>query len=120
VHRVCGDEAVAADEFHLDHDEIMDVIKVLSDTLIGVLRTAAPQDEISRGANANLAGDMARQDELTLVPFDLNLGHSQVYITSPKAWRRSTYPFVPDVQVMPADMIEEASRVNCIEKGNGC
>lgn len=36
VHRVCLDVAAPADEINLDHNKVVDVLKVISDTLPGV------------------------------------------------------------------------------------
>lgn len=73
MHRVGLDIAAAAHELHLDHNQIVDVLKVVPEVRLGQARIAAPDDEVASGSCTDLAGHVSSQDELTVVPADVHL-----------------------------------------------
>lgn len=66
--RVRLDVAAATHEVDLDHNQVVNVVKVLTNALFRESRIATAEDEVPRGANADLAGYMTRQDELAIIP----------------------------------------------------
>lgn len=62
------DVATTAHEVDLDHNQVVYVVQVLTNALFRESRIATAEDEVPRGTNADLAGYMARQDELAIIP----------------------------------------------------
>lgn len=62
------DVAATAHEVDLDHYQVVYVVQVLTNALFCESRIATAEDEVPRGTNADLAGYMARQDELAIIP----------------------------------------------------
>lgn len=73
MNRVCGNVCVLATKYNPDNDEIMNVLQVISNGFFGVSRIAVLDYQISCGSNGNFVGNMSRQDELAIVPSNLNL-----------------------------------------------
>lgn len=73
VHRVGLDVAATTDEIHLDHDQVVDMLKVVSESSLSEARVAAADHQVACGPCTNLASDMSRQDELAIVPADVDL-----------------------------------------------
>ena len=60
-------------EIHVDHDEIVDVVKVISDLLFSDPAGDTAHDEISRCTSGDLVRDVKRNLELTVGPAKLEL-----------------------------------------------
>lgn len=71
--RVETDVAAPTCELGLDHNKIVDMLKVFSDVFIRVSAIVASDNQIAGGSRGNLAGDMTRERKLAVVPFDLDL-----------------------------------------------
>ncbi len=76
MHRVRADRAATTSELDLDNDKVVDVFQVVADGLLGQPRVNPSNNEVPRGARADLAGDMRTEDELAVAPTDLDLAHS--------------------------------------------
>lgn len=119
VHRVEADVAVATTKRHLDHDTVVNVVQVFPDVLLAVSAVVVVHNQVAACSLPNLAGNMARQDELSVVPLDLNLTTtSDPAPTAGLVHPTCTYPLVLDVQVMPADEFEKLLGLLSMEKGN--
>lgn len=75
MNRVGGDVGVLPIEGDLDDNEIVDMLKILTNGFLRMLRVRIVDDQVSSSSNGNLVGDMARKDELTIIPTDLNLNY---------------------------------------------
>ena len=73
VNGVGADVARRVGEVHLDHDEVVDVLEIVPDDLLRQPRIAAPDDEVPRCADANLARDVSGQGKLAFGPFNVHL-----------------------------------------------
>lgn len=73
MHRIGPDVAAPGLELDLDDNEVVNVLEIFADTLLGVPCVASSDDEIASGANPNLAGNMAGKSELAFSPLDLDL-----------------------------------------------
>jgi hypothetical protein len=73
VHGIRGNVSILPIENDLDHDEIVDVLQIIPDSLLGMFWTAVSDDQVSRSTNANLVCNMRRQNELAIVPSNVNL-----------------------------------------------
>ena len=58
MNRVGADVARRVGELHPDDDEVVDVLEVIADDRLRQSAVAAPDDQVPRGANVNLAGDV--------------------------------------------------------------
>ena len=73
MHRVRRDVSVLAFESNFDHDEVMNMLQVITDSVLGMLWMAVSNDQVSCSTNTNFVGNVWRQNELTLVPSDIDL-----------------------------------------------
>ncbi len=73
VHRVQANEAAATEKVDLDDNQVVDVVEVLPNRVLGDLGIASPDNEVPGGTAGNLGGHMAGQDELTIIPSNLDL-----------------------------------------------
>ena len=73
MYGIGGDVCILAAEGDLDHNKIVDVLKIVSDHFLGVLWSSVQNDQVPGSTDGNLIGYVARQDELTLVPTNLDL-----------------------------------------------
>lgn len=108
MHRVQTDVAVAANVFHLDHDQVVDMVQIFTDNFLSMSAIVPIDDQVAGGANCDLAGDMTRQDELSIIPLDFDLLTSQRLSC---ATQEPTYPLVPDVKVVAASVVVELSSI---------
>jgi len=60
-------------ERNVDDEEVMNMIQVLAETFFSNVRMKISDDQISRSPYTYLIGNMARQDELTIVPGEFEL-----------------------------------------------
>lgn len=67
--RVGFDVATTAYELNINDDKVMDVIKVLSDAIHGVLRIASSNNQVASGTEAYLPSDVASKVEMPFAPF---------------------------------------------------
>ena len=75
--RVERDVAVSTDELHLNHDAVVDMIQVIPYVLLGVSSVVPMYNQVAARTLCNLASNMAGENELPVVPLDLNLPQSQ-------------------------------------------
>lgn len=73
VNRIGPDVAAPAQKLHLDDDQVVDVLEIVPDGSLREARIATADHKVASGSNANLASDVTRQGELTIVPSDINL-----------------------------------------------
>lgn len=71
--RVQRDERISILHGHVDDNEIVDVIKVVTDSLCCNVRVYTAHDEIASGTTDDLTSNMPRKDKLTFVPLYFNL-----------------------------------------------
>ena len=62
VDRIRRDIGIVLVERNFNHNEIIDVLQIITNSLLGVLWMAVTNDQISRGTNNNLIGDMISQN----------------------------------------------------------
>lgn len=67
--RVGFDVATTAYELNINDDKVMDVIKVLSDAIHGVLRIASSNNQVTGSTESYLSGDVTSKVEMPLAPF---------------------------------------------------
>lgn len=51
----------------------MDVFQIISNKFLGMLWATVVNDQVSGGSNRYLVRDVSREDELTIIPSDLDL-----------------------------------------------
>lgn len=73
MHRIGLDMAAATNELHLDHDQVVDVLKIIPESSLGEARVAAADHQVASGPCTDLASHVSRQDELAVVPTDVDL-----------------------------------------------
>ena len=73
MNRVCGDVRILAIEGDLDYNKVVDVLQIIPNCFLCMSRTTVENDQISCGSNSYLVGYMTWQDELAIVPTDLDL-----------------------------------------------
>jgi hypothetical protein len=73
VHRVQANVAVAAHELNLDHHQVVDMVQVLADDVLGMPIVVPLEHQVAACAHTNLVRDVARKNELAVAPLDLDL-----------------------------------------------
>lgn len=73
VNRVQADVAVAPDELHLDHHQIMDMVEILANHIRCMSVIVPLDDQVAAGTHGNFASNVAREKELAVAPPDINL-----------------------------------------------
>jgi hypothetical protein len=73
VDRVCGNVSILTLEDDLDHNEVMDMLQIISNCFLCMSRTTVENDQVSCRSNSYLVGNMTRKDELAIIPTDLDL-----------------------------------------------
>jgi len=76
VNRVEVDVAVSASKFNFDNYQVVDMVQVVTNVLLGVSPVIPTNDQVATRTRSNLASNMAGHDELTFAPLDLDLFHS--------------------------------------------
>ena len=71
--RVERDVAVSTAELHLDHDAVVDMIQVIPYVLLGVSSVVPMYNQVAARTLCNLASNMAGENELPVVPLDIDL-----------------------------------------------
>lgn len=71
--RIGGNISILATEADLDDNKIVDVLEIVPDEVLGMLWRTILDNQVSGSTNSYLVGNMPWQDELTIVPSDLNL-----------------------------------------------
>lgn len=61
----------------IDHNKIVDVVKMVSDLLFGYSAGRTAHDEVSRSTSSNLIRDMGWNVELPISPAKIELRRSQ-------------------------------------------
>jgi len=79
VDRVSGDVCVPISEIDIDHDEVVDVIQVISDLVCSEFAANTSDYQIARRSASNLVRHMARYVKLTIGPTELELRNSQLH-----------------------------------------
>ena len=79
MHRIGGYVSILPIESDFDHNKIVDMLQVVTNSLFGVFWIAVSDDQVSRGPNSNLVGNMRWQNELTIVPANLSLEYVSMY-----------------------------------------
>lgn len=118
MYRVGPNVATATFNFDLDHHQIVNVFKIFTNCLFGESRVAATNNKIPSRSETNLACDMAWQDKLAIVPTYINL----VFVRTRSNTMLSSvaYPFLFDVQIMPANIIKEGTSIGGLEERDCC
>lgn len=71
--RIGGNISILATEADLDDNKIVDVLEIVPDEVLCMLWRTILDNQVSGSTNSYLVGNMPWQDELTIVPSDLNL-----------------------------------------------
>ena len=117
--RVETNVAVAADELHLDHHQVVDVLQVVADHVLGMSVVVPLDHQVAGGAHADLVRDMTRKHKLAVAPLDLDL----FAMLTTQCWQCShqpefAYPLVPDVQIVAAHVVMELFGIGRAEERN--
>jgi hypothetical protein len=71
--RVGRDIGIAVLEININHNEVVNMIKVVPDLLLRHLAGNASYDKISRRSTGDLVGDMSRYMKVPISPTELEL-----------------------------------------------
>jgi hypothetical protein len=82
VYGVSLDVAATTNEVDTNNDEIVNVLKVITNAVDSVIRAAAANDHVSSSALGNLAGNVASKMKVPVSPFDKDLFHSVSRVTT--------------------------------------
>ena len=75
---------------YVDNDKVVDVIQILSNLGLGDVWMDIADREIPSGSDRDFVGDMARQNELTLVPCPFNLRMLSIRLRAPSIYGQLT------------------------------
>ncbi len=114
---VQGQESITGFEGDADDNEVVNMIKVFTETLFSDIRMNATYDQVSGRANSNLVRNMARQYELAIIPSELQL-HPSVSHKKLKLLVDFTDPFAMDVDVVPPHIIHEILCSRPLDEGH--
>lgn len=67
------DVAAAPEKLDLDHNQVVNVFKIISDTFLGVTGINAPDDHVAGRALNDLVCDMASKMKVSFSPLDEDL-----------------------------------------------
>jgi hypothetical protein len=73
VNGVGGNISIWSAEGDLDHNKIVNVLKVIPNEFLSMFRCAILDNQVSGSANSYLICYVAGQDELTIVPTNIDL-----------------------------------------------
>lgn len=73
VDRVGPDVAATAHEIHLDDNQVVDVLKIITECSLSQSRITTTNDQVASGPYADLASHVSRQDKLAIIPADVHL-----------------------------------------------
>lgn len=71
--RVQRNVSISIIECNLDHNKVVNMVKILLDLFLGMLWTAIWNDKVSRRTDGYFVCNVSRKDELTLGPANINL-----------------------------------------------
>ena len=71
--RIGGDVSIWSVKGDFNDNKIVNVLQIVPDEFLGMLRGAVLDYQVSCSTDSYLVGYMARQDELSIVPTDLDL-----------------------------------------------
>jgi len=74
--RVCRNAYIFVIESDFDYNQVVNMLQIISDCILGKIGISISNDKISCRSSTNLISHMSRQDELTVIPSDLNLGYT--------------------------------------------
>jgi hypothetical protein len=75
MNRIRGYISILPIENDFDHNEIVDMLQIITDCLLGVSGTTVSDHQVSRGPDGYLTGNVRRQNELTIAPTNCNLSN---------------------------------------------
>lgn len=96
VDRVQANIAVTANELYFDHHQVVNVVQVFANDVLGMPIVVPLNHQVPAGPHANLVGDVAGKNKLPVVPLDLNLPTKLANVNS-GAVTTVAHPLVPDV-----------------------
>ena len=64
------DVAAASEKLDFDHNQMVDVLKIVPDAFLGMVRVDAPDDHVAGRALYDLVRDMASEMEVAFSPLD--------------------------------------------------
>jgi hypothetical protein len=73
VNRVGRDVCIAVSEVYVNHDEVVDVIKLVTDLICGDFACNPSYYQVPRGAASDFVGHMRWHVELSVAPTELKL-----------------------------------------------
>ena len=71
--RIGANEAISSNELDPDHDEIMDVFEIITDTGLAEVRVAISDDQVSTDSLGDFVRNRRRESELAISPLDFRL-----------------------------------------------
>lgn len=116
MHGIGTNVATATLDFDLNDYQIVDMFKIFADSVFGEPGVTATNDKIPSRTEANLAGNVARQDELAIVPTYINLLVVRKGREDDSTSLSFAYPLLFDVQIMSANMVKEGASVSCLKE----
>lgn len=67
------DVAAAANEINLDDDQVVNVLEVITDSLLGLIGMASSDDHVSCGTCGDLVGNVGGEKVVSVSPSDEDL-----------------------------------------------
>lgn len=67
--RIGFDVTTTAQEFNINDDKVVDMIKILSNAIHGVLGIASSDNHVAGSTEAYLSGDVSSKVKMSLAPF---------------------------------------------------
>ena len=114
-----GNICILATKADINDNKVVDVLEVVPDHFLVMLRGAILNDQVSGGTDGYLVSDMARQDELTIVPANVNLAAvSKELIHRIYSWY--PHPLSTDVEVMTLYVAEELMSCSLFQERDAC
>lgn len=78
--------SILATECNADHHQIVNMFQVVTNHFLSVFRAAIVDHEVPRGPSGNLIGNVAWEDELTIIPANLNLYENVQSVNHLRPW----------------------------------
>lgn len=94
VYWVERDDCVLASKLDINHHQIMNMIEIFANSLLGMSRGSVVNHQVSCRANSDFVCYMTRQDELAVVPANFNL---DMWIPKSNTAQGIAYPLASNV-----------------------
>lgn len=73
IDRIGADEAIVLDEFHLDDSKVVNMLEIITNTLLSVVGATTPDNHVAGDSMGNLLCQMRTEFKLSVSPLDADL-----------------------------------------------